>query len=251
MRLLAAVAVCATMALCAPCLAAQAKDIVMFIPNTDWPPYVINDPAHPNGGVLLSVFKAVVEPMGYAVEVRRLPNQRGWLLLDRGEVNVHAKAREWVANPDEYLWSDPFMTSETVMLYTTTSTLHYGKPEDFDGKSIAAIKGFIYPGLEEYFAQGKIERVDVASPFTMLELLSLGRVDAALVNRAETRWLMRNDSRLSPEKFRLDAVSCGVADYRFVFTRDPKWKPFIRQFNARLAAMKADGSLDAVLDRYR
>jgi polar amino acid transport system substrate-binding protein len=249
--LLRAVALLAALwlALAGVCRADDAKRVIMFIPDTDWPPYVMSDPAHPHGGVLQAVFRAVAEPMGYEVDVRRLPNQRGWMLLDSGEVHVHAKAREWVKNPDAYLWTDPFMPSETVFLYHEDSDIVTAQAADLYGRSVAAIKGFIYPELEAHFGPGRIERVDVASPFTMLELLALGRVDAALVNGAETRWLMRTDWRL--KGFRLDPRPCGHADYRFVFTRDDAWKPFIAEFNARLARMKKDGSLDAILDSYR
>jgi len=254
MRLPGLFALLATLALLlAPVLGgvchAEQRRVVMFIPDTDWPPYVISDPTHPEGGVLQAVFRAVAEPMGYEVEVRRLPDRRGWLQLEQGEVDVHAKAMEWVRNPDDYLWTDPFLPSETVFLYREDSDIVSATPADLHGRAVAAIKGFIYPELEAHFGPGRIERVDVASPFTMLDLLALGRVDAALVNGAETRWLMRTDPRL--DGFRLDPCSCGHADYRFVFTRDDKWKPFIEEFNRRLARMRKDGSLDALLDEYR
>lgn len=231
------------------CRADARQRVVMFIPDTDWPPYAISDPDHPRGGVLQAVFRAVAEPMGCEVEVRRLPDKRGWLQLEQGEVDVHAKAMEWVRNPDDYLWTDPFMPSETAFLYLDDCDMVSAQPTDLYGRSVAAIRGFIYPELEEHFGQGRIERVDVTSPFTMLELLELGRVDAALVNGAETRWLMRTDPRLAG--FRLDPRPCGLALYRFVFTRDDKWKPFIKEFNRRLKQMREDGSLDALLDEYR
>lgn len=231
--------------------AEESRRIVMFMPDTDWPPYVMSDPAHPGGGVLMAVFRAVAEPMGYEVRAERIPNQRGWLLLDRGEVDVHAKAMEWVKNPDDYLWTDPFMTSRTAFILTANNPLPCATPADLYGKSLGAIKGFIYPELEEHFGPGRIERVDVASPFTLLDLLALGRVDAALVNMAETQWLLRNDPALSPDQYRLVPTPGGSAEYRFVFTRDAKWEPFIREFNRRLAAMKEDGSLEAILNSYR
>lgn len=231
--------------------AGENKTIIMFIPDTDWPPYLIDDPRYPGGGVLLEVFKAIAEPMGYTVETKRLPNKRGWLLLNRGDVHVHAKALEWVEIPENYLWSEPFMQHEGVLLYPADSNLEYTTPEALYGKTLVGIEGFIYPGLEAHFDQGKINRINVTSPFAMLDILKLRRADAAIVNKDETLWLFKNRPELEPERFRLELTPHGKADYRYVFTKDARWIPFIEEFNIRLSEMKSNGELDAILNQYR
>lgn len=221
------------------------------MPNTDWPPYLVDDPRYPGGGVLLEVMRCVAEPMGYKIMVERLPNKRGWFLLENGEVDAHAKAKEWVANPEKYLWTEPFMLHEDVLLLSAKSNLKCTGNKSLFGKRVAAIKGFIYPALEEDFGTGRVVRVDVASPFAMLDLLLLGRVDAALVNKNETLWLFANRPDLHPERFRLDSRSCDSAGYRYVFTKDDKWKPFIKKFNTEIKAMRRDGRLKEILNKYR
>jgi len=230
---------------------AKEKTIVMFVPDTDWPPYLINDPKYTGGGVLVEVLKVVAEPMGYTVKVRRYPNKRGWKLLEDGDIDVHVKAKEWVKNPDKYLWTAPFMVSEDILLYSANSTLEYTSPEALYGKTVAAMEGFVYPVLEAHFGPGKINRVNATSPFTMLDLLDHGRVDAALVNKSETQWLFRNRSDIKPDRFRMDKIPCDKAWYRYVFTKDSKWHPFINEFNKTLKAMKKDGRLKAIMDQYR
>lgn len=230
---------------------ADDKTIIMFIPDTDWPPYLINDPRYPGGGVLLEVMRAVVTPLGYEVKTCRLPNKRGWELLNCREVDAHAKAKEWVKYPDNYQWTAPFMLHEGVLLYRSNNNLEYTKPEALYGKTLVGIKGFIYPTLEPHFGPGKIHRIDVSNPFAMLELLNLGRVDAAMVNKNETLWLFKNRPDLNPERFRLDSKPFGSAGYRYVFNNDKRWAPFIEKFNARLDEMKRNGDLDKILDQYR
>lgn len=227
------------------------KTMIIFIPDTDWPPYLINDPQYPGGGVLMEVLRAVAEPLGYKVTPERLPNKRGWYLLDQGDVHVHAKAKEWVTNPDDYLWTEPFMQHEGVLLYRYGSRIQYTGPEALYGKKLTCIKGFIYPELEEHFGPDKITRVDVTSPFAMLELLGRGRVDAAIVNKNETLWLFRNRPDLKPQRFRMDETPCEAAGYRYVFTNDKSWLPFINEFNKRIKEMKRNGELKAILDQYR
>ncbi len=229
----------------------QEKTITMFVPDLEWPPYIIQDPGGKDEGSLVEVFKVISKSMGYQVIAKQLPDKRGWAMLREGTVDVHIKAKKWVKAPESYLWSDPFLLNEDVLIFRANSTLSFASVDSLIGKSVAAIKGFVYPAMEPFFDSGKILRIDVTSPYTMLDLLALGRVDAALVNRSETQWLFRTRPDLNPERFRMDETACDSAYYRYVFTRDEKWVPFIEEFNKRLEAMKQDGSLETILDQYR
>ena len=228
----------------------QTRELRMFVPDTDWPPYLINTPGHP-GGVFVEVLREAVGSLGYTVVPVRLPNKRGWSMLDNGEVDVHIKAKDWVEDPDRYEWSIPFMKNENVLVYAADSDLKYDSPKSMLGKSIGTIKGFIYPALEPYFKDGRIRRVDCASPYTMLELVALHRIDAAVVNRIETLYLFRTEPNLHPERYRLDDTPCGVAWYRYLFPKGRGWNPLIGKLNKGLKAMMRDGRLDAILARYR
>ncbi|WP_394699588.1 substrate-binding periplasmic protein [uncultured Pseudodesulfovibrio sp.] len=195
---------------CMTCPAmAEEKTISMFVPDTKWPPYYVDEISNSGGSILTEILKAVAEPMGYTIKTRTLPNKRGWLMLENGEVDVHAKAKEWVDNPDDFLWTDPFMQSEDVLLLPASSTLKYTGPKSLYGKRIAAIKDFAYPKLEKDFAAGNIKRIDVLTPYDMFNLLIKGRADAALVNRVETLWTFRNNPRFKTKRLRLDKKERG------------------------------------------
>jgi len=227
------------------------KPIVMFVPDTQWPPYYVDESSDSGGSILIEILKAVAEPMGYTIQTKTLPNKRGWFMLENGEVDVHAKAKEWVSNPDDFLWTDPFMQSEDVLLLPASSTLKYTGPKSLYGKRIAGIKDFAYPNLENDFAAGNIKRIDVLTPYDMFNLLRKGRADAALVNRVETLWTFRNNPKLKAKRFRLDKNNVDTAGYRYVFTKSDKWKVFIKTFNQRLATMKKNGELEKILSKYR
>lgn len=242
----------AVLCLTAPSFAGPDDKVIrMFLPDTDWPPYLIDDPRYPGGGVLLEVMKGVAEPMGYEIKVERLPDKRGWYLLEKGDVDVHAKAQVWVTDPDRFLWTEPFMEHEGVLLYPVESRIRFTGNKSLYGQRVVAIQGFIYPAFEQDFQSGRIIRVDVTCPYAMLELLARGRADAALVNRSETLWLFANRPELQPERFRMEDKPYDSAGYRYVFTKEDRWKPFIRVFDRRIREMKADGQLDAILDKYR
>ncbi|MCJ2165765.1 MULTISPECIES: ABC transporter substrate-binding protein [unclassified Pseudodesulfovibrio] len=248
-----------TMALlAAPCAARDEadnstpeKELDMFIAHADVSPYYMEVPEFQGRGILLDVLKALVEPLNYTVTVNRLPDKRGWQMLENGELSVYASAREWVAQPDKFLWTDPFMLNEDVLLFRADSILEYTKPEDLYGKTVAGIKDFVYPALEPHFGPGMITRLDTTSPDVMLKLLSFGRADAVLVNHTEILWMFRNRPEIRPELFRLEKPPFDRAWFRFLFPKGHGWEPVVEQINHRLKVMKEDGSLKAILDQYR
>ena len=236
-------------ALCAD--QAPNRELVMFIAYADVPPYFFDTPDSRGTGILPDVLRAVLRPLGYRFTTRQLPDKRGWEMLANGDLDVYASAREWVETPGRFLWTDPFMGSEDILLYRAESTLRYTRPEDLYGKAVAGIKGFVYPALEGHFRPDGIIRLDATSPDAMLKALTMGRADAILINHTEIQLMFRNRKDLDPAAFRIDETPMGHADFRFLFPGNPKWEPLVRQINARLETMKRDGSLEAVLDRYR
>jgi polar amino acid transport system substrate-binding protein len=234
--------------------AAEAQEktgMVMFVAYADVPPYYLDGPEARGNGILMDVLRAVAGPLGYAVTARRLPDKRGWDMLEHGGVDVYASAREWIENPDRFLWTDPFMTNEDVLLCRADTPLIYTGPESLHGMTLACIKGFVYPALEGFFGPGGITRIDATSPEAMLELLDRGRADAVLVNRTEIQWILRNRHDLELHRFRINEPPVGRALFRFVFPAGRGWEPVVGRFNRRLREMRRDGSLKAILDRYR
>lgn len=225
--------------------------ITMFIPDTDWPPYLITNENQTERGVLIDVFREAIRPMGCCLTVQRLPNKRGWEMLENGAVDVHAKAKKWVPNPERFLWSNPFMKHEGVLISRSVKPLRFTTPDRLFNKRVATITGFIYPRLEPFFRSRQIHRVDSASPRAMLELVNRGRVDAALVNFKETLWFFKNNDEIDHRRFHLDTTPYDTAQYRFVFTKDDKWKPIIKRLNQELEAMRRDGRLKRILNQYR
>ena len=238
------------MAMAAPAEPPKAR-MVMFIAHADVPPYYLPEPEPLGSGILVDVLKAVAEPLGLSFKTERLPDKRGWDMLEHGGVDVYATAREWTDDPDRFLWTDAFMPNEDVLLYRVASRLKYTRPEDLYGRTVAGIKGFVYPALEGHFGPDRITRLDAPSPDAMLRLLLLDRAEAALVNRTEILWMFRNRKDLDASRFRMDETPVGLAHFRFVFPKGRGWEPIIEQFNRRLETMKQDGSLKALLDRYR
>jgi polar amino acid transport system substrate-binding protein len=227
------------------------KSMIMFIAHADVAPYYLEASKDGSNGILMDVLRAVTGPLGCTVTTIRLPDKRGWDMLEHGGVDVYASAKEWTEAPDRFLWTDPFMPNDDVLVYRAGAPQIYSGPESLHGKTVACIKGFVYPALEGGFASHLITRIDAPSPEAMLELVLLGRADAALVNRTEIRWIFRTKKYLESHRFRVDTQPVDRAFFRFLFPRGRGWEPMVEQFNRRLRAMRQDGTLKTILGRYR
>lgn len=230
---------------------AENPTLTAFIPDTDWPPYLVQQESGQYHGLFPDLLHELIEPLGYSISMLRLPNKRGWRMLDAGTVDIHFKAKKWVSNADEYQWSDPLFESEDVLLYSKDRPISFTSVDDLAGLRIAVVESFVYPGLDPLFRTGKAQAVSVDSPFTMLRLVDIGRVDAASVNRAETLWLFREHPETYGSRFALTELATDSASYRIVFSKNKDWTSLIERLNARIAEMKADGRFKALLAKYR
>ena len=101
--------------------------------------------------------------------------------------------------------------------------------------------------LEPQFEAKAIKRVDVTSEPSMLAMLKLGRLDAVLINELSALWIIRNEGWA--DTFVYARTEVQSYQYRMMFSK--KWQAFVPVFNRELAAMKQDGSLERLLQKYR
>jgi len=224
--------------------------IVLAVPTQDWPPYIIagQDRA---AGIAIDVFRQISQTNGYDLLIQRCSKKRAFVLLAQGQVDAWLTAREWNENPEQYLWSDPIMVSEDVLVTRQDSSVVFTSIEDLFGKTIGTLKYYVYPQLEPYFASGAIKRMDARGDRAMLEMVHLRRTDAAIINRWVALWKMKKHADLNSADFTLSKQVVGSAEYCVMFSPDRNWEPFIAVFNAGLDKMKQTGRFDEIISKYR
>jgi len=230
--------------------AAPGGTLTMFIPATDWPPYTIIAPGHKQQGVLVDLFMAVAESLGYQGRVFSVSEKRGWDMLQTGGADLYCKAKEWVPNHTHYLWTNTIMRNDDVLYVRDDNPVQFNDIKDLYGMKIGVIKYFVYPGLEAAFKSGMITRVNVTSPYALLEMVALGRIDAALMNLKGTQWMMRTRPELNAKRFRLLKKPVDSAWYRFLFPKGKNYQPLVRKFNQAIQKLKQDGTFKAIFAQY-
>ena len=226
------------------------KEIIVGFNNVAWPPYLIEEANGKIQGIMIDVMKAIASKHGYSIKIKALPEKRAIRGMTRGDIDAYSKAKEWVKNPKAYLWTDPVVDSTDVLIFPKDRPVDFETPDDLKGKKIGAILGYRYPLLEPYFADGRIKRDDVKKDSLMLGKLLRGRDDAAIINKFVALWVIRQYPEFKG-KFAFSEKPVGTAGCGFMFTAKRNWGPFIDIFNNELAAMKGDGRLDAIVQRYQ
>ena len=226
------------------------KEIVVGFNSVAWPPYLIEETDGKIHGILIDVMEAIASKHGFSVKITPLPEKRAIRGMAQGDIDAYSKAKEWVKNPKAYLWTDPVVDSTDVLIFPKNRPINFETPDDLKGKQIGAILGYRYPLLEPYFADGRIKRDDVKKDSLMLRKLLRGRDDAAIINKLVAFWVIQQNPEFKGQ-FGFSDKPVGKAGCGFMFTAKRNWAPFIEMFNNELSAMKADGRLDAIVQKYQ
>lgn len=226
------------------------KEIRLGLHDSGWPPYIVHEKDGKAYGIMIDVMKAVAEKHSYTLKILPLPEKRAVKGIESGHIDAYPKAREWVADPDIHLWTDPVVVSTDVLVFPKDQPLRFVKADDLAGKNIGAVLGYRYPLLEPHFADGRIQRNIVKNEKMLLRKLLRKRDDAAILNRHVALWMIRQEPKFQGV-FAFSETPIGEAGYRFMLTSKRNWGPFIEIFNEELAAMKTDGRLSLILKKYQ
>lgn len=228
---------------------ARGDSIIMAVPAKGWPPYIVTE-KKPHG-IMVDVMRQIAATADVKLECATYPDMRALIRLRDGRVDAYPKSREWVVDPDNYLWTDPVLDSQDVLIFRKGNIWNFDQPHQRDGKRIGCVLGYRYPGLEPLFTSQTIKRASAPDSRTMLRMLSRRRTDAAVINKNVAIWRMNTTPDLRAEDFVFSDKPLASAPYAFAFTRTREWTAFIAHFNRELAAMKKDGRLRAILNKYR
>jgi len=227
---------------------APGATLVLCCPEAGWPPYNIPCASGPGCGIMPDIFLEAARALGAEVVIRNFPEKRSLLLLEEGRVDVYSKAKQWVPDPERFVWSAPVLPSRDVLATPVDGPRAIDGPADLAGLRLGTVLGYSYPVLEQALASGAVTRDDAPDTTSQIRKLLHGRTDAAVVNELVARWVLRDMDKAGALRFSNGAV--GLAWLRFAFTRARDWEPFIARLDAEIERMRADGRLQAIMDAY-
>ena len=82
---------------------AQNDTLLVAIPQTGYPPYIIVN-KHEVSGILVEVLRLAAPNK---LKFYFAPEKRSKIMVDEHKVDARMESPSWVGNPKDYLWSEP------------------------------------------------------------------------------------------------------------------------------------------------
>lgn len=147
-----------------------------------------------------------------------LPRKRLQVKLEDGSLDgiVIGMMPEWLDDPDQskYKWTAPFATDRFALVSLASKPIDPGRSAILAPGTIGVTTGYVYPGLDSWFARAGLKRTGSVSDEKNIEKLLLGRVDCVLVAESMARYFVRRHHQGS--KLRIYPMPGEPTERRFL-----------------------------------
>ena len=228
------------------CRSGIAADLSIVVNN--WPPYV--DKILPGKGIAMQIVTSAMQRKGYQATIAIESWSRTLEGIDVGVFDVVGAIWKTPEREQWLLYSDPYLLNRIKFIKKKALPLKYENLEDLTGYVIGVVKNYAY---DEAFVQSE-QLIKIPQNHIIQNLVKL-REDAIDVTIGDERAII----------YELKQYMHGQIDeYEFlqkplsernlhiaVSKQNPQARKIIADFNQAIAAMKADGSLERMLNMYQ
>jgi polar amino acid transport system substrate-binding protein len=208
-----------------------------------WAPYA--DASLLNGGLATDLISTALRRAGYATEFEQVPWARAVHGLSEGRYDVLINA--WYSDDRTRMgqFSKAYLTNRLRLIKRKNAPISYQNVAQLHPYSIAVVRGYAYCPV--FDSDPDLKKVPVASFSTALHMLVAGRVELAVEDEYAARDAL---SRESPDvQAGVEFLPEPLAEntlHILVSLKHPDHDTIIARFDQEIAAMKADGSYDAL-----
>lgn len=248
MRLL--IAVCILFAVLACCAPGRAWGQSLVLGTDEWPPYEFTSHDEVRG-IATDVLMAVFRRMGVTVAgIGRFPWARGLHMLEGGGLDVLYSG---IYDPERLAFAryheEPLVVSNWVIFARKGEGHAYASAADLKGHSLGVVRGYSYTPEVNAIITGNKHVVRTSSDADNLKLLVHGRVEYALCDELNCRYLV---GRLGLEDTvaQVPGPSLARISIYALFSRQRVSEAFVQRFDETLRAFKADRAYEAILRKY-
>jgi len=230
---------CISLLLGSPTLSASD---VLSVPYYDHsrPPLVISTESHT--GIYTELFTAVLKHAGIDYELHPVPPLRKRAMFEDGEMAVSCCSNPAWRNREQeiavQLFSLPIYESADHFIFKRAQPFTIQTPSDLKNRVVGTVRGFTYPGSEFFGTDVKVQTEEV-----LLEMLHLGRVDLAIVNKDVAAYYIKKNG--------LDLVIGPVHDKHTLHIRVHRSYDFLLpKINDAISHVITSGQRDTIIRRH-
>lgn len=223
---------------------ANAAELVMAISNGSGMPMTDIRGEELRGGILKEFGDALGGLLHRQPKYVILPRTRVEGALLRGHADLLCDLRpEWLDN-QTFQWSDAIISNRMIVAMRRETPL----PESLSaiaGLRVGTVRGYRYPEVEHL--RPRIERDNAANDSQNLDKLLLRRFDFIFTNRIYFDY----QRKVHAERARLAPYSLKITDFDTYCAVRADGRLRIDDLNQAIATLKARGTIQAILARYR
>ena len=215
-----------------------------------WRPFAYQNAQQQPVGIAVEVMQELARRTGREISLSLYPARRLNQLFDQGQLDINfADSPLW--NPPRQHHAPLFTQSYLHVkeyLYFSADHVHPKQPlSEWRGLRIGSEMGYYYPILEPAFSQGRLQHKEFLHSADMLQLLLKHRIDAMAMDE----WLFQHLLQQQGLNGKAFVLGPQLGNATLCLKLRPELTELEQQLDNALQAMKQDGSLQQIIDRYR
>ena len=209
--------------------------------NSTFPPYEMTTDSGDIEGIDVDTAKAIAEKLGLELQIDDMDFDAALLSVQQGKADI---AMAGITVTDErkavMAFSDSYATGIQSIIVPEGSDI--ASPDDLAGKKIGTQRGttgYIY--CTDDFGEDSVVAYD--NGLTAVQALNNGQVDAVVIDNAPAKEYVAANPGL-----KVLETSYAEEDYAIGMNKDNT--ALVEAVNAALEELKADGTLQSIVDKY-
>jgi polar amino acid transport system substrate-binding protein len=221
---------------------AAERELVMLAPSNHTMPFADYQNGELKAGILKDIGEALAQRMGYSVRFLLVPSKRSGIALSQGEADGLCFVRpHWIDG--DFNWTRPAIPAAGVVAANSGAPVIQSL-DALANERVGTVLGYRYPEVELLLGE-KFKRDDAPSLLHTLNKLVAARSRYAIVDQMTTEYYMR---RMPNAPLRID-YTVSKFKARCAFSLSSKIN--FPDVDRAIGAMADDGTIDAILARYR
>lgn len=224
--------------------------------SLEWEPYI--GTKMPDQGYVAALIRAAFADQGMKVQIEIYPWARALHLARTGAVDGLTPEYFNTSRESEFKFSEPFPGGPIVLYKRRGDAIAFSvdpvKNQDaalraLKSKRFGVVRGYLNTPV--FDAAQYLIKEEASDDATNLRKLVYGRIDLAVIDRRVAEFLIRTDYPDYANK--IEPMTPALADiplYIAFSRKSPRRAEALAAFNRGLAALRADGRLEALYQRY-
>jgi polar amino acid transport system substrate-binding protein len=211
-----------------------------------WPPYISTDKAMP--GISVEILVAAMKTQGYDINFQIMPWARALDEVTKGRIDLLPATWYTQERTGYLIYSDTYMNNELSFIKRAGDNFTFSDLSSLNGKSVGIIRDYGYGN--DFLAATNFNKPEANNLEANLRKLQAKHLDLTLDDKLVALSIMKM-AGLNSSMFEFATLPLSKNPlYVTSGKANPNAQQYIDAYNRGLAAIKADGTFDAILTKY-